>query len=484
MDNMGKKLTDRELIAVLLGWYELDKSTDELRSAVAAYVREEPIPESLTAPVTSAVSTSSTTALSVATAIAPPPTPSFELINSHINGSTQVIPAAMSETIPVQRAETRRIESPEAKYVPQFEHTDEMIGSRGWIIDAWALYYGVEECFHRISFGLLNMHMLAFLFCILISGAVMVGVWQSNLSAERQKKATYKSMPIEPAEKTLRTFSPPESSSVTEAIANAESPDSEAAEVEAAAVEGSQVEARERPAKAAPNTSVAKTVVPAASVEPVAIKTPGSEFAPAIELIDKGSLDEALTSLQSLESLRSTSLQPLVTLLKIDVLIRKNDAKSMELSRQLLMDCKFGEFDVVYDLLVARWMLLSSADHRKRFLKEAESLNDNNQRRMIKWAQIRNGDTDALTEYMVKLNAAKGQSQVCDQLFLATYYYTIGNYAETTRELNEAKQKLHNLQSSRRNDAEKWLFESAKQELTSKVDFILNSLSRQPKEIN
>jgi len=436
MDKMGKKLTDRELIEVVLAWYELDQSSDELREAVAAYLQQYPA-------VAPALSSGISFEEQGANALARP--------NTDCTGSKPIIP--------VSKSETNDFEPNEVTYKPQFEPTDELIGSRGWMIDAWAVYYGIEEFFHRISFGLVSMQTLAVLFCILISAVVMVGAWQSTLSTERQKKATFKSMVIEPSDKTEKTSVPPEMN------APPEPSDSLAA--------------------SEPTETSSHTIVTSTSVTPDASETTGTEFGPAIRLMEKAAWNDALANLQSLEEGGGSDLEPLLTLMRIEALIQKRDTVSMELARQLLMDCKWGKFDTVYDLLVTRWMMLGAPEDRKRFLNEAASLPNAARRRMSTWARVRNGSKDAMTEVMLETNASKGQSEVCDLLFIASFHFNVGKFDETIRELLDTQQKLRALQASGKSTVENWLLESAKSQLVSKVDDILNMISSQPrKEIN
>ena len=147
MEKMGKKLTDRELIDQVLTWYKLDQSTEELREAVRAYVQQNAGVGATTIAASSHEQPH----------ILEEQVPSVESLDANRNGSKH------------KHADSR-FESTRAVYEQQFEPTDELIGVRGWRVDAWALYYGIEEFFHRVSFGLLTMQSLAVLFCILVSG--------------------------------------------------------------------------------------------------------------------------------------------------------------------------------------------------------------------------------------------------------------------------------------------------------------------------
>ena len=418
MDKMDKKLTDRELIDVLVAWYKLDQSNEELRKAVASYVRQN------AAQVTDLGDASKGSKSSAL--------PSYESNDGYLDFETP---------------ETKQV-----TYKAQFEPTDELIGTRGWSIDVWALYYGIEEFFHKISFGLLNMQALAVLFCIAISTAVFAGAWQSMLSSERQKKAAFKT--ITPSEKGNNDFSLPEPKTQLESgTASASDPVAES------------------------NTKVAST-----SVTPELIDGSETEFTPALQLMESSDWDSALANLKTLEDSGKKDLQPLLTFLKVEALIQKRDLESMELARQLLMDCEWGEFDIVFDLLFARWMLLGSMEDRKRFLVEAASLPESARRRMTTWAQIRNGSKDALTEVTLETNTAKDQSEVCDLLFLASYHFNLGKYDVTTRELLDTQQKLRDLKATGKSETESWLLDSAKKHLSSKIDEILNVVSKQPRK--
>ena len=408
MDKMDKKLTDRELIEVLVAWYKLDQSNEELREAVAAYVRQNAVP---------ATDLGDATALRVSKSSA---LPSYESNDGYLDFETP--------------------KTKQATYKAQFEPTDELIGTRGWSIDVWALYYGIEEFFHKISFGLLNMQVLAGLFCIAISAAVFAGAWQSMLSSERQKKAAYKT--ITPAEKGRNDFSLPEPKTELES-----------------------------------NTKVASTSVTRELTDNSEV-----EFTPALQLMESTDWDSALANLQTLDDAGNKGLQPLLTLMKIEALIQKRDTESMELARQLLLDCEWGEYDIVYDLLVARWILLGSVEDRKRFLDEAASLPEAARRRMTTWAHIRNNSRDAMTEVMLETNMAKDQSEVCDLLFLASYHFNLAKFDVTTRELLETQQKLRDLKPTGKSQTETWLLDSAKKHLSSKIDEILNVVSKQPRK--
>ncbi len=440
MDKISKKLTDRELIDVVVSWYKLDQSTEDLRNAVSLYLQRTPTVVPI---VVEAISFEEPGVESGPDAIA--------LQDTNQNQSTLIVP--------VDKPAIANAVSSEVTYTQQFEPTDELIGSRGRIIDAWALYYGVEECFYRISFGLLNMHTLAFLFCILISIAVVIGAWQSNLSTERQKKATFKSMVIEPPNQSPENPAVPDLDSV---------------------IEPNKSLSAAEPIEASPTPIVNST-----SNESSAATYAETPFTPAVRLMEKASWDEALANLQTLEVKGDSDREPLLTLLRIEVLIQKHDAESMELARQLLMDCKWGEFNLVYDLLVARWMLFGSLDDRKRFLNEAASLPDTARRRMSTWAHVRNGSKDAMNEVSLESYASKGQSEVCDQLFMSLFHYTMGKFDVTVRELLDTKKKLRALHAYGKTDVENWLLETSMSQLTSKVDDLLTLARRQTrKEIN
>ena len=435
MDKLGKKLTDRELIEVVLAWYELDQSTEQLRKAVARYVQQH---EAVIPSVENAL------------IFEEPGAESLERNETDRNDSKSHSPESKSGTRVSVAKEV-------ATYQPQFESTNELIGSRGWVIDAWALYYGTEEFFNRISFGLLNMQGLAVLFCILISATVMIGAWQSSLSIERQKKATFKSMEVESTETNRKQFPLRELNAPKEsdALAGTEAAD----------------------------TSL-KSIATPTSTKSSTFEQEGAEFETALSLIEEKAWDDALAHLQSLESDDRSNRQPLLSLVKVEALIQKRDAASMELARQLLMDCNWGEYEIIYDLLVARWMLLGNLTDRKRFLNEAASLPESARGRMSTWAHIRNGSKDALTLATLETSTSKGQSDVCDLLFIASFHFNVGRFEETIRELEDTRQRLLTLQATGNSNVENWLLETAKSQLASKVDEILRLVRSPRKQIN
>ena len=165
--------------------------------------------------------------------------------------------------------------------------------------------------------------------------------------------------------------------------------------------------------------------------------------------------------------------------------VSAGSTNNMEEARQLLMDCKCGEYEIVYDLLVTRWMLLGRADDRNRFLTEAASLPISARQRMSTWAHIRNGSKDSMNAVALEVNNPKSQSDLCDLLFLASFHFNVGKIDETVLELLEVQEKLRALQTAGLNKAESWLLETAKKQLTSKVDEILAMVNRQrSKQIN
>lgn len=435
MEKMGKKLTDRELIDHLVGWYKLDRSTEQLREAVSAYLQQNDEAEVVKKPD----------------------------VGRNADFVSKPVAADFGAPKP-------------ASYTPQFEPTDELIGRRGWTIDAWALYYGIEDFITRISFGLVTMQTLAILFCVAISAAVMVGAWQSSLSTERQKKATFKSMVLDPAEKSrdvspLEELTSPTNTDPTEPSTeqiSTSTPDASASE-----------------SVAADSTDVAKNkFAPSPSFQPPKFDPPGSELAPAFDLIADGAFDEAIANLQKLERTANSDLLPLLTLVKVEALIQKQDDDSLELARQLLLDCKCVGLDTVFDLLVARWILKSRPPARERFINEAPSLPEAVRQRMTLWAKISNGDKSPVTEFALKNSSSKGPTVVCDQLFIASLHFNLSKYDETLRELLDTQQKLLALESTGKNSDETRLFESAQSQLASKVEEIVSKIGKQRKEIN
>ncbi|MDX1925474.1 MAG: hypothetical protein SFV81_03085 [Pirellulaceae bacterium] len=483
MDKNGKKLTEQELIDILVAWYKLDKSTEELRQAAATYIHQNDAAAEARLKIESRIE-------SRVQAVAAPVT--VERVVPGILEDSEAN-AELALTTPTRRTALSGSESSPVAYQPQYEPTDELIGTRRVSVDVWALYYATEEFFHKVSFGILNMQALAFLFCVGISAAVIVGAWQSSLSTERQKKAAYKSMVIAPADGKLVEKEPEKE--LANEIAN--EPDNAPDNAPAKSSDKAIVSAVEKapqptvltPTPVAPAEETAKlptepvvepsnTKIPSSSVAsagpaPEPVETSDPRFGPVLQLMEQADWDRALATMRTLEEGKDSDLQPLLTMLKVEALIRKRDTDSMELARQLLMDCKYGEYDTVYDLLVARWMLLCSMEDRKRFLSEAASLPESARRRMSSWAQIRNGSKDALTEVLLETTASKGQSEVCDLLFIASFHFNVGKMDETIRELLDTQLKLRALQATGKSKVESWLLDTAKSQLVARVDDIL-----------
>ena len=98
---------------------------------------------------------------------------------------------------------------------------------------------------------------------------------------------------------------------------------------------------------------------------------------------------------------------------------------------------------------------------------------------------IRNGSKDSMNAVALEVNNPKSQSDLCDLLFLASFHFNVGKIDETVLELLEVQEKLRALQTAGLNKAESWLLETAKKQLTSKVDEILAMVNRQrSKQIN
>lgn len=281
------------------------------------------------------------------------------------------------------------------------------------------------------------MQTLAVLCCVFISAAVIVGAWQINSSNERQKKATFKSMPLE---------EPAASPSPTTATQLADSTDKE------------QVE------------------------EMAPVQVHFVEFEDVIRSLDQSAWEDALVSVQRLESDIRPELKPLLSLLKIESLLQKRDAGSLELARQELMDGKFGEHKLLFELLVGRWVLLSSAADRARFLSESAALPSSERERMTIWARVRNRSADVHAVSILKSAASSSPSNVCDQLFLASCHHKAGKSDQTVRELLEMQQRLRALRSEDSNSAAAWLLEASKAQLTAKADEFLATISRQKSE--
>ena len=165
MEKMDHKLTDRELIEAVLAWYAHNQSTQQLREAVSAYVQQNAGEAPAAARKFASLESGTDT---------------FQQVPTYQNDSKNLADKEVEEFAGVP-------------YQP-FEPVDEDYRGGGWGVDVWALYYGMEDFLHRISLGLLTMQRLAVAFCIFISIVVAIGAWQSSLSNERQKKATFKSM--------------------------------------------------------------------------------------------------------------------------------------------------------------------------------------------------------------------------------------------------------------------------------------------------
>ena len=442
MEKMDHKLTDRELIEAVLAWYAHNQSTEQLREAVSAYVQQNAGEAPAAARKFASLESGTDT---------------FQQVPTYQNDSKNLADKEVEEFAGVP-------------YQP-FEPVDEDYRGGGWGVDVWALYYGMEDFLHRISLGLLTMQRLAVAFCIFISIVVAIGAWQSSLSNERQKKATFKSMVGDRAAMHQEPSSQPEPSP---SLAS----ESLASESLASESLASESLASASLASGPTDAGSAPTMVKSNGFSPV-----GIEFSTALSLMEKAAWDDALANLQMLENDGRQELQPMLSLLQVEALIQKRDTESMELARQLLMDCKSGEFEVVYSLLVARWMLIGSAVDRNRFLSEVASLPASTRERMATWAHVRNGSKDAMAEAALAGYASSGKSDMCDLLFLATFHYSIGKSDETVRELLDMQQKLRKLQTSGTNKVEDWLLETAKLHLASKVDEILalahRKLSRQ-----
>ena len=423
MEKMGNKLTDRELIDAVLAWYEQDGSTEQLRNVICAYVQQNAL-------VTTSVRNGAS-------------------YSGHEIGTFQFEQTTPNDS---ENLAFKKMETNEGMPDQLFEQVDEVVDAGVWGIDIWALYFGIEDFIHRKSLGLLTMQRLAVSFCILISVMVANGAWHSSLSSERQKKATFKSLEVDRAVKNQEQITGPELNS---------SPAQKAASLPS------------EPIDEAPTSTMSASK----EFNPVEV-----ELSNALSLMDKAAWDDALVKLQILENDGRQDLQPMLTLLKVEALIQKRDTASMELARQLLMDCKCDEFDVIYNLLVARWMLIGSTVDRHRFLSEVASLPDSARERMATWARVRNGSKDAMVERTLETYASAGKSHMCDLLFLASFHYNVGKNAETVRELLDMQQQLRSLQTAGTNKLERWLLETAKLHLASKVDEILALIYRKPSQ--
>ena len=420
---MGNKLTDRELIDAVLAWYEHDGSTEQLRDVICVYVQQNEL-------VTSSVGNGTT-------------------YSGHEVGTFRFEQITPNDS---KNLAFKKMETKEGMPDEPFEPVDEVVDAGVWGIDIWAIYFGIEDFIQRMTLGLLNMQRLAVSFCILISIMVANGAWHSSLSSERQKKATFKSMEVNRAVKDQEQSTTPELNY---------SPAQKTASLPPEPIDAATV----------------STMSASQEFNPVEI-----ELSNALSLMDKAAWDDALVNLQILENEDRQDLRPMLTLLKVEALIQKRDTASMELARQLLMDCKWGEFEVIYNLLAARWMLIGGTLDRNRFLSEVASLPDSARKRMATWAQVRNGSKDAMAERTLETYASAGKSHMCDLLFLASFHYNLGKNSEAVRELLDVKQQLRSLQTAGTNKLESWLLETAKLHLASRVDEILALINRKPSQ--
>ncbi len=485
MDKMVKKLTERELIDHVLAWYELNRTSDELRETISAYLGQERGDMDTEA----------------AQCSVDDPSMHGDLQAAHSQEFSQEFgePREPVEYRPaVAAAATKKVEAKEAVYVPQFEPTDEIIASRGLMLDTWAIYYATEEFFNRISFGLLNMHSLALLFCLAVSGAVMFGAWQSSQSIERQKKAAFKSMDIEALNKkrTPSLFSELDSEPKDEEVLEKSQNEEIASDpMPAVPAEESPLVAALDPAMSEPTESAAtlpeSTSVEAETVGGIATSTVADvpelqeilepapdEFAKALSLFASGEWQNALVQLQELENSGRCESKSLLTLLQIEACIQLKDADSRELGRQLLMNFDPSQHELLYELQAARWILMGTKDERLRFLSESASLPESVRQRMTLWAQIRNGNKDALIDTSIADNASKGPGRLCDLLFAASYHFNVGGYDSSFNELMDAKQMLCDLPSPSGSKAEEWLLEASRTPLLSKIEDIIVVVSQ------
>ena len=429
MDEFKRPLTDRDLIRALLNWHADELSDDELRSRVDRYI-DTLESRGSSAPTKNLVSSSKANSLSEKRALVP-----TSMVDIPARQSDEFLPY---ENVP---------------YEPLADVVDEPRGA--WIPDGWGMYYALDDFLYRVSFGfvtILNLTILVGFFVIL---GVAFSAWQISMSAERQKRPQFKSMtnsPEKTTEKERKSVLPELTTSVTSAATN--SVDSPFTESDVA-IENS---------------------VPAIETNKA---TP---FDKAMKLIDQADLPTAMLELQAIEDLQQPENQPVASMLKIEVLMRQRTSESMELARQSLMDCKFGEQQLNFDLLVTRWMLTCSGEDRQRFVREAASLPAESRKRMVNWAKVRSGSGNALLESELESNAPRSPNGLCDLLFLASYQYSAGKGDQTMRNLLDVQQKLRSLSTRELDRAEAWLLESSRSNLIEKVDEIVAAINR--KQIN
>ncbi len=462
MEEMSHKVSDAELIKALLSWRLDNISSDQLRLVVDRYLAVRPNartnfedvsntntladqPESQASRTFEAMEAEDALRSAAATAYK---SPSFEAY----------------ETVP---------------YIPIADVVQERHGA--WIPDGWGLYYSVDDYLNRVSRGFLSILNLAMLFGFLVVAGVLFGAWQISMSNERQKKATFKPMsssstsrdkqrdaPKSPIPTTVgRETSPEETSSVS---GTSGTPPSNTA---------SASPAPERSPAVAATSERTKRTEQLKSVEPELNKaTVLSPFDKITDLLAASNSTDALREIEALEAGGQTDLQPMLTFLKVEALLEKLDSESMELARQLLMDCKSSGHELAYDLLVSRWMLLCGADSRERFLRESASLPIESRSRMVNWAKVRSGASDAVLQSELESNAPRTPNSVCDRLFLASCHLNAGMSEQTRRELLDVEQKLRALNTRGFGKVEVWLIESSKKQLVEKVAEIVTSIGR------
>lgn len=470
MDEMSNKVSESDLMKALLSWRLDNISSEQLRRIVDQYLQVSP-----------SLGETPTEAELVSVESRVPAIRTF--------ASLEAEDAQRAALTPAYRAPSFE-EHESVPYEPMPDVVDEPRGA--WIPDGWGLYYMIDDWLYRVSFGFVTVLNLTILFGFLIIIGVLYGAWQISTSSERQKKASYKTMapssssrdrqreatepfvPTEPVSTNPLNGNSGETSGVFEKSDDSTSTDATSGEAPTAFESLSPNNSS--PNKAAPNES-GNDNVPYLSN---GILT--SSFDKVLALMEASDHAAALKEIETLEAGDTTELQPVLTYLKIELLIQKRDNESMELARQALMDCDTVGHELVFDLLVSRWMLMCSSQARERFLRESASLAIENRSRMVNWAKVRSGAFDAILESELESNAPKTPNAVCDRLFLASCRFNAGKGEQTRRELLDVELKLRSLNTRGFGKAETWLIEKSKKQLATKVAEIVNVLTN--KQIN
>ena len=438
MDEMSNKVSESDLMKALLSWRLDNISSDQLRKIVDQYLQVSP---------RFAETPADAELVSVESRV--PAIRTFASLEAEDAQRASLTPAYKAPSFE---------EHESVPYEPMPDVVDEPRGA--WIPDGWGLYYMIDDWLYRISFGFVTVLNLTILLGFLIIIGVLFGAWQISTSSERQKKASYKTMvpsgssrdkqrdatepltPAEPASTNPLNGESGESNGVSEKSDDSTSTNSSTGEAPTAfKSSGSNNSSlnNSSPNDTALNDSGNDKVPNLSS----AILT--SSFDKVLALMEASDHSAALKEIETLEAGDTAELQPVLTYLKIESLIQKRDNDSMELARQALMDCDSVGHELVFDLLVSRWMLMCSSQARERFLRESASLAIENRSRMVNWAKVRSGAFDAILESELESNAPRTPNAVCDRLFLASCRFNAGKGEQTRRELLDVELKLRSL---------------------------------------